>query len=126
MPPNKIGNHDIVEVIQPKEPTMWVFCFTIRGRRFCFRIPLLIDPFWKFRRPGPGPRPEPWLVVDEKPFEFEQDLRILATMADLSRELSPELGRTLNASIEQAFSSLKKQLPEGTELNFHKVTQTAE
>ena len=108
---------------------MWRICFkvpddstTIDGRRWiCINIPL-IDPFWKFRRP----RPEPWLVLNERPFEFAQDLQILATIANLSQELSPEFGRTLNAGIEQIFSNLKKQLPEGAELNFHEETPAAE
>jgi len=104
---------------------MWRICFTFKvssdsttldRRRTCIEIPMLIDPLWRLRGPGP----EPWLVFDEKPFELAQDLRILATIANLSQDLSPELGRTLNAGIEQTFSSLKKQLPEGAELNFHK------
>lgn len=101
---------------------MWRICFKINGKTYCIRIPILVDPFWKFRRP----RPEPWLVLDEKPFELAQDLQILATIADLSRDLSPEFGRTLSAGIEQAFSSLKKKLPEGAELNFHAQGKTAE
>lgn len=111
---------------------MWRICLTIpipRGlpvgiaieKKFCFYIPILVDRFW--RR---GPQPEPWLILDERPFEFAQDLQILATIADLSRELSPEFGRTLNDGIEQAFSALKKQLPESVELNFHEETLATE
>jgi hypothetical protein len=99
---------------------MWYFCFTFNGKTHCIRIPILIDPFWKFRRP----QPEPWLVFDRQPFEFAQDLRILATIADLSQELSPEFGRAVNVSVEQAFSSLKKHLPEGAELNNYAETPT--
>jgi hypothetical protein len=104
---------------------MWYICVTVpvfegTGYRYCFSIPVLVEPRL---RPRPDPR---WLVVDERPFERAQDLQVLATIAHLSRDLSPDFGRTLSAGIEQAFHSLKKQLPKGVELNFHEETQTAE
>jgi hypothetical protein len=101
---------------------MWHFCFTFNGKTHCIRIPLLVDSFWRLLKP----RPDPWLVLDERPFEHALDLQVLATIADLSRDLSPELGRTVNAGIEEAFSRVKRQLPEGAELHFHARRAIAE
>ncbi|HEX9940997.1 MAG TPA: hypothetical protein VGG03_03190 [Thermoanaerobaculia bacterium] len=107
---------------------MWTFCLYFplhRGsfneeinRPVCFVIHSLIE----FPR---APRPRPWLFLDGKPFELGHDIQVLTTIADLSRELSPDFGRPLNAGIEQALSSLKKQLPEGATLNYQAGTQTA-
>jgi hypothetical protein len=107
---------------------MWIFCpylpihsdppFEVTKPPVCFVIPSLIE----FPR---APRPRPWLFLDDKPFELGHDIQVLTTIADLSRELSPDFGRPLNAGIEQALSSLKEQLPEGATLNYQAGTQTA-
>ncbi len=89
-------------------------CFTINNKRYCIEIPLLYDRFWKFRKP----EPEPWL----RGLDIAQDLQVLASIAGLARDLSPELARTLNAGIEQAVSGIKSQLPEGAELYSHEKT----
>jgi len=83
------------------------------GRReFCIEIPIV----------PPRPKRIPWLVLDEKPFEFAEDLQVLATIADLAPVLRPEFGKILSAGIDQIFSALTRQLPEGVELRFHEGT----
>ena len=107
---------------------MWRICIDLSRRvdqvfvegRVCIEIPLLYDPFWKLRRP----HPEPWLTLKGEAVDIAQDLQILASIAGLARDLSPEFGRTVNAGLEQAASSMKGKLPEGVELHFQE--QTAE
>ena len=108
---------------------MWRICFPplsreevlIGKKQICFYIP--IWPWSReFRRPWPEP-PKPW----EKAVDIAQDLQTLASIAALARDLSPELGRTVQVGIEQAAYSIKEKLPEGVELHFREHReQTAE
>lgn len=89
-------------------------CFSISkksatslGNRLCIEIPIRI--------PVPGPKFS--LGLDGRPFELGHDLQTLATIADLSRELSPDFRKSLGSGIEEAFCNLRERLPEGMELN---------
>ena len=101
---------------------MWRLCFPLLSpqdlrlgkKQICIDFPILPWPR-EFR-----PRPEP----QEKAVDIAQDLQTLASIAALARDLSPELGRTVQAGIEQAAHSMKGKLPEGVELHFR--GQTAE
>ncbi len=92
------------------------------GHRICVEIPVYVNPDWRI----PQPDPPPWLILDDKPFEFAKDLRILATIAELSPKLSPEFGKALTGSIDFALSALNKKLPEGMEVGFRQGTHSAE
>jgi hypothetical protein len=111
------------ETIDEKEFQMWRICFPlsreevlIGKKQTCFYIPII--PVSKF----PRPQPEPWLTVGGKTVDIAQDLQILASIAALARDLSSELGRTVQSGIEQAASSMKEKLPEGVELHFGEQT----
>src|SRR5262245_64852613 len=83
----------------------------------CFEIPLILPPSLKDFR-----RPQPFWTLGEKAVDVAQDLQILASIAVLARDLSPEFGRTVQAGIEQAAYSIREKLPEGVELHFREQT----
>lgn len=87
---------------------------TALGNRLCIEIPIRIPVGPKFS-----------LGLDGRPFELAHDLQTLATIADLSRELSPDFRKSLGSGIEEAFCSLRERLPEGMELNSTDVAATA-
>ncbi|HEX4498503.1 MAG TPA: hypothetical protein VIE43_22695 [Thermoanaerobaculia bacterium] len=100
-------------------------CFTIHGRRYCFTIPLLIDPLWRLHIHGPGPvegqaegpQPQPWVTGEGKVTDWAKDLQILASVHALSHELSGEAQKVVHAALDQALARVKAQLPEGAEIH---------
>ena len=101
-------------------------CFTFHGRRICFTIPILYNPYWWL---GPGPvergagttegdfgELENWVTVDGKTAEWVGELRALATVAALARK-SPELQRGLQAGLRETAAALQAKLPEGAEIH---------
>ena len=99
-------------------------CFILHGHRYCFTIPLLIDPLWRFHIHGPGPvenqgpQPEPWVTSEGKVADWAKDLQILASVDALSHQLSGEAQKVVRGALDEALGRVKAQLPEGAELHY--------
>lgn len=88
-------------------------CFTISGREFWIRIPVLIE-----RKPGPDP--DPWITGDLIKEKFARDLQILATVDQLASGLSSGLRKQVQ---DMTRKSAAGGLPEGMKLDFGKGKQ---
>ena len=84
---------------------MWEFCFTIQGKRHCFRIPVLIPDIP--RRPPP-----PWNYP-----ELELAIAVLQ-LVHVIQPAAPEsqLTRQLSEVSTHFIQQVQKGLPQGIEL----------
>lgn len=102
----------------------WKVCFPINGIQRCFPIPVLLR-----KRPIKIPDPEPgpnWWLFDPDPLPWFEgkgigpsvanDLKLLATMAQLADELSPTLKKKVGGALKEFSVS---QVPKGMELVEH-------
>jgi hypothetical protein len=83
---------------------MWEFCFTINGKRHCFRIPVLIPDIP--HRPVPGNYPELELAI-----AVLQLVKVIQPAAKDS-QLTKQLSEVAKGFIQQ----VQKGLPQGVEL----------
>ncbi|HEX3531705.1 MAG TPA: hypothetical protein VH988_31990 [Thermoanaerobaculia bacterium] len=98
------------------------FCVTIDGQEYCFDIPVLYDPWWWMK--GPGPVEDNrlgefinWMTVNGKHPEWASELRSIATVAALART-SPALQKGLQAGIHETVAAIQAKLPQGVKIHF--------
>ena len=91
----------------------WRLCFTIRNRRICICIPLLIDPFWRFKLP----EPEPFLEIPDFDRDSVKHLQVLVTIDRFAAELPAEFARDIQQSVGASLRTLTQKLGEGVELS---------
>jgi hypothetical protein len=94
------------------------FCFTLNGKRYCFNIPVLVEPRFP-KKPGPveDPTPEPWIEGLEISANSQRDLSILATMNEMGSYLkTPGLQKQFTEFMRGTMAHLK--LPKDVEVDF--------
>jgi hypothetical protein len=93
----------------------WRICFKIGNRTICICIPLLIDPFWRFKLP----EPEPFLFHPDFDLESIKHLQVLVTIDRFAAELPAEFARDIQKSVGASLRTLTQKLGEGVELSQH-------
>lgn len=98
---------------------------TVDGsREVCVYIPTLVIPWWrKFRNPGDPVElfTDGWIRSEQIGVKQARDLSILATVHELVGHLSPQVQRSLEAPVSQAFKTI--ELPKFATLSFDAQTQ---
>ena len=90
--------------------------------RICICVPLLIDPWWRFKIPGPQDRG--WLDIKGLNREEVRQISTLATIADLASELPGDLGRDIKKGVTAQMKTLSGKLGGGLQITEHKAGHT--
>ena len=85
------------------------------GSEFCVRIPILVNPDPFPPQEVEGPVPDPWIVAGIRP-EITNDLRAIATVRSVVALMSPEVGRSIQAGLEEAVRGMTQRLPQSVSL----------